>query len=56
MIVFEYMYQMMDVFGPLMDEYAKGEVRHIGNEDRDEVRHNWCHMMHIIAYIYTYVV
>lgn len=37
MIVFEYMYRMMGVFGPLMDEYARGEVRIIDNEDDDEV-------------------
>ena len=39
MIVFEYMYSMMvGVFGRLMDKWAKGEKRHIENEDDDEVR------------------
>lgn len=33
MIVFEYLYQMMGVFGPLMDEWARGRQRHIENED-----------------------
>ncbi len=42
MIVFEYLFDMMDVFGPLMDEYAKGEVRHIDNEDKDKVRPILC--------------
>ncbi len=27
MIVFEYLYGMMDVFGPLMDKYANGEMK-----------------------------
>jgi hypothetical protein len=38
MIVFKYLYDMMDVFGPLMDQWAKGERRHVGNEDDDQVR------------------
>jgi hypothetical protein len=37
MIVFEYLYKMMDVFGPLMDKWANGALRHIENEDDDEV-------------------
>ncbi len=37
MIVFEYLYDMMDVLGPLMDEYANGEHRVIDNEDDEEV-------------------
>ena len=40
MIVFEYLYGMMDVFGPLMDKWASGKRRHVGNEDDDKVR---CH-------------
>jgi hypothetical protein len=38
MIVFKYLYDMMDVFGPLMDKWANGEKRHVGNEDDDQVR------------------
>ena len=38
MIVFEYLHQMMDVFGPLMDEWAAGERRHIENENDDDVK------------------
>ncbi len=37
MIVFEYLYGMMDVFGPEMDKYANGERRHVDNEDDDAV-------------------
>ncbi len=37
MIVFEYLYGMMDVFGPFMDKYAMGEARIIDNEDDDDV-------------------
>lgn len=37
MIVFEYMYDMMDVFGPLMDEWGCGNRRHV-NENYIEVR------------------
>ena len=37
MIVFEYLYKMMEVFGPLMDEWAHGKFRHIENEDHDVV-------------------
>ena len=37
MIVFEYLYKMMKVFGPLMDEWAHGKFRHIENEDHDVV-------------------
>ena len=52
MIVFEYLYDMMDVFGPLMDKYAKGDLRHIDNEDKDKVcktnmaflTMSWCHL------------
>ena len=33
MIVFEYFYHMMDIFGPRMDEWACGKHRHIDNED-----------------------
>ena len=33
MIVFEYFYRMMDIFGPRMDEWACGKHRHIDNED-----------------------
>ena len=38
MIVFMYLYDMMEVFGELMDQWAKGEQRHVGNEDDDQVR------------------
>ena len=38
MIVFEYLYGMMAVFGPLMDDWAHGNHRHIENEDDDDVR------------------
>ena len=38
MIVFEYLHGMMEVFGPLMDEWAHGHHRHIENEDVDDVR------------------
>ena len=38
MIVLEYLYDMMDMFGPRMNEYAKGGVRIFENEDNDEVR------------------
>ena len=37
MIVFRYFYEKMDMFAPLMDKYASGEQRHIGNEDADNV-------------------
>lgn len=37
MITFEYLYGMMDVFGPLMDEYAYGERRLLDNQDDDDV-------------------
>ena len=37
MIVFEYLYSMMTVFGPKMNNYAMGEVRIIDNEDDDKV-------------------
>ena len=37
MIVFGYLYDMMDTFGPLMDQWANGEKRHVGNEDDDQV-------------------
>ena len=37
MIVFEYLYDMMDTFGPLMDRWATGQQRHIDNKDMDEV-------------------
>lgn len=40
MIVFEYLYDMMDVFGPEMDRYAEGEYRCIDNEDDEDVSHN----------------
>ena len=33
----EYLYGMMDVFGPKMDEYVTGEARLVDNEDNDEV-------------------
>lgn len=42
MIVFEYLYQMMGVFGPLMDEWARGRQRHIENEDDDVVINGQC--------------
>ena len=42
MIVFEYLYKMMDVFGPLMDEWAEGGHRHIENEDDDLVKFCYC--------------
>ncbi len=38
MIVFEYLYGMMDILSPLMDEWANGEYRHVDNEDEDMVR------------------
>ena len=38
MIVFEYMYDNMDVFGHHMDQWATGKRRHIGNEDDSMVR------------------
>ena len=38
MIVLEYLYGMMSVFGPKMDAYATGEARLVDNEDNDEVR------------------
>jgi hypothetical protein len=34
---------MMDVFGPLMDDWANGKNRHVENEDDDDVGVNWCH-------------
>ena len=37
MIVFKYLYRMMNVLGPLMDKYAKGERRLIDNKDEDDV-------------------
>ena len=33
MIVFEYLYSMMDVFGPLMDQYANGEIKLIDSKE-----------------------
>ena len=36
--MFKYLYDMMDTFGPLMDKWASGERRHVGNEDDDQVR------------------
>ncbi len=38
MIVFEYLYGMIDILSPLMDEWANGEHRHVDNEDEDMVR------------------
>ncbi len=38
MIVFEYLYGMMNILSPLMDEWANGEHRHVDNEDEDMVR------------------
>ncbi len=38
MIVFEYLYGMMDILSPLMDEWANGEHRYVDNEDEDMVR------------------
>ncbi len=38
MIVFEYLYGMMDILSPLMDEWANGEHRHVDIEDEDMVR------------------
>ena len=35
--MFEYLYGMMDTFGPLMDQWASGERRHVNNEDDDAV-------------------
>ena len=37
-MVFEYLYGMMEEFGPRMDEWATGKCRHVGNEDDDQVR------------------
>ena len=37
MIAFEYLHHMMDVFGPLMDEWARGDNRHIENEEDEDV-------------------
>ena len=37
MIVFEYLFSMMDIFGPHMDDYAQGRIRIIDNEDNDDV-------------------
>lgn len=37
MIVFEYLYGMMDVFGLLMDEYAYGKRRLFDSQDDDDV-------------------
>ena len=37
MIVFEYLYSMMGVFGPKMDEFATGGNRLVDNEDNDQV-------------------
>ena len=40
MIVFEYMYKMMDVFGPLMDEWAaKEQTERKENSGTAKVRH-----------------
>ena len=36
MIVFEYLYGMMNIFGPLMDEYAMGKKKLV---DSTEVCH-----------------
>jgi hypothetical protein len=33
MIVFEYMYDMMEVFGPRMDEYAERQLNYSRNDD-----------------------
>ena len=44
MIVFEYLHGMMEVFGPLMDEWARGDHHHIENEDDDDVR--MCSLVH----------
>lgn len=33
MIVFEYIYDKMDILGPLMTEWAEGKHRHVGNEE-----------------------
>ncbi len=38
MIVFEYLYGMMDILSHKMDEWANGEHRHVDNEDEDMVR------------------
>ena len=41
MIVFEYMYKMMDVFGPLMDKWAaKEQARSEENSGTAKVRHS----------------
>jgi hypothetical protein len=37
MIVFECLYKMMDVFGPLMDDWANGKNRHVENEEDNVV-------------------
>ncbi len=36
--MFEYMYGMMEEFGPRMDRWARGDLRHVDNEDDDVVR------------------
>ena len=41
MIVFEYLYKMMGIFGPLMDDWARGKYRHIENEEDNVVRIMW---------------
>ena len=33
MIVFQYMYEMMDEFGPTMDEYAEKQLQNSRNDD-----------------------
>lgn len=40
MIVFEYLYGMMSIFGPLMDEYAMGRIKLV---DSKEVCHTGIH-------------
>lgn len=50
MIAFKYLHHMMGVFGPLMDEWARGHNRHIENEDDEPVRIAYSSYIVVSAY------